>query len=237
MDIVYTLKPSLTNEELIYSLRSLCNIPHERVYFIGGCPVNLNKKYITHIPTEVQSTKYKTTTYNLSVAADLPELSEDFIWMNDDFFILHEIKNPKEELNLYKGTIRHVLEDFERRHGMLVNYMKGAQQTIEYLSTLGISNPLEYELHTPFIYNKQKTKQMLELPGIHEVPVLYKRSVYGNLYMNGGMQINDVKILRATKIDYGQFDARKFLSTSDITWNDVAPYLKSKFPDKSCYEL
>lgn len=37
-DIVYFVKESAKNEELRYSLRSLKNFPHGRVWFYGYCP-------------------------------------------------------------------------------------------------------------------------------------------------------------------------------------------------------
>lgn len=237
MDVVYTIKYAKVNEELVYSLRSLCNIPHDKVYFIGGCPYNLNHRYITWIPAATLATKYKTTTHNLEIAANLPKLSEEFIWMNDDFYILQKIKDPVAELNLNKGSLHDSLNEFIKRNGICTAYMTGAEQTMSYMKTLGIQNPLSYELHIPFIYNKSCVKTMLALKDIRKVPILYKRSVYGNLYYHNSTKTTDVKILRASKVDYTEWDKRKFLSSSDITWDRVKPYLEKKFKDKSIYEL
>ena len=237
MDIVYTVKYDKINEELFYSLRSLCNIPHDKVYIIGGCPYNLNLKHIKWIPAEALKTKYKTTTHNLEIAANLKELSEDFIWMNDDFYILQKIEDPITELNLCKGVLQKSLDEFLKRNGICTTYMTGAKQTLDYLKTLGLKNPLSYELHIPFIYNKSRIQTMLALKDIRKVPILYKRSVYGNLYYRNSTKTTDVKILRASKVDYAEWDKRKFLSSSDITWERVKPYLEKKFKDKSIYEL
>lgn len=237
MDIVYTVKSAKVNEELFYSLRSIRNIPHDNVYVIGGCPYNLNHKYIKWIPADTLETKYKTTTHNLEIAANLEKLSEDFIWMNDDFYILQKIEDPIKELNLNKGGLQESLDDFIKRNGVCTAYMTGAEQTLDYLKTLGIHNPLSYELHTPFIYNKSRVKTMLALEGIRKVPILYKRSVYGNMYYDNSVQVTDVKILRASIVDYAEWDKRKFLSSSDITWVRVKPYLEKRFKDKSIYEL
>lgn len=51
MDIVYLVKECRINEELTYSLRSLVNLPHDKVFLVGGCPTNIDKTKITHIPT------------------------------------------------------------------------------------------------------------------------------------------------------------------------------------------
>ena len=43
MDIVYLVKNSRTNDELTYSLRTLVNVPHDKVFLVGGCPDNIKK--------------------------------------------------------------------------------------------------------------------------------------------------------------------------------------------------
>ena len=48
-DIVYFVKNTEENEELVYSLRSVeKNFPYNRVWFFGGCPNGL--KPDVHIP-------------------------------------------------------------------------------------------------------------------------------------------------------------------------------------------
>lgn len=238
MDIVYTVKNTPTNEELIFSLRSLRNLPHDRVYFVGGCPANINRAKVKVVFTEVQATKYKSTTHNLAAAVEIKNLSENFIWMNDDFFILQKIEDPLKELNLNRGTIQQVMDSFlERNENRLTKYMYGAQQTLRYLQRIGIKDPLSYELHTPFIYNKHNVKQMFALSGIDRVPVLHKRSVYGNLFMKDSTYARDVKVLRATPVNFEEWSTRKFLSSSDITWGKVKPFLQSIFKEKCEYEL
>ena len=56
-DIVYFVKDTKINEELRYSLRSLKNFPHGKVWFYGGCPEGLKPDY--HIKIEQdQPTKW-----------------------------------------------------------------------------------------------------------------------------------------------------------------------------------
>lgn len=238
MDIVYTVKNTPTNEELIFSLRSLRNLPHDRVYFVGGCPANINRAKVKVVFTEVQATKYKSTTHNLAAAVEIKNLSENFIWMNDDFFILQKIEDPLKELNLNRGTIQQVTDSFlEKNENRLTKYMYGAQQTLRYLQRIGIKDPLSYELHTPFIYNKHNVRQMFALSGIDRVPILHKRSVYGNLFMKNSTYARDVKVLRATPVNFEEWSSRKFLSSSDITWSKVKPFLQARFKEVCEYEL
>lgn len=238
MDIVYTLKQSSKNEELTYSLRSLVNLPHDKIYFVGGHPSGINMHKIKYIPTPVLDSKYDTTTNNLCVISKLEELSDNFIWMNDDFYILQEIQNPVKELSLHKGFLTSNISEFKSRNGgKLTNYMRGVEHTCEYLKPLGVKLPLDYELHTPFIYNKYNVRSMFNLPGIFTVTSLQPRSVYGNLYTKHSIEHSDCKILRNTIVNYDKLSSWKFLSSSDQTWPKVKDFLSSKFKEKSEYEL
>ena len=79
MDIVYLLKDSDVNEELTFSLRSLKNIPHDKVFLVGGFPANIDSEKVYHIPTYQGLNKYNNTTNSLKTAANTKEISEDFI--------------------------------------------------------------------------------------------------------------------------------------------------------------
>lgn len=237
MDIVYTVKQERENEELTYSLRTLINLPHDRVYIVGGCPENINKAKITYVPTTTQSTKYKTTAVNLKVVSEIQDLSENFIWMNDDFFILQKISDPIKELNLCQIQMKEWVSSFIKRNLRLTQYMYGVKQTALYLNRIGIKNPVGYELHIPFIYNKSSVKTMFSLSGIDQVPLLQPRSVYGNMFLKDSVESKDVKILRNSVVDFSVIDKQKFLSSSDITWPKVKPYLQRKFKNKCVYEL
>lgn len=237
MDIVYTVKYTDKNEELIYSLRSLCNLPHDRVYFVGGCPEGINKKAIRHIPVPALEHKYDTTTNNLCEVCKLEELSDNFIWMNDDFFILQKIENPIKELYLNKGNMELSISSFLKRNGKLTSYMCGTEHTFKYLKSIGVKDPLNYELHTPYVYNKYNVRSMFNISGMISVPRIQPRSVYGNLYIKHSTTVSDCKIFRKTVVDYNELSTRKFLSSSDVTWPKVREFLDSRFKEKCKYEL
>ena len=46
LDVVYCVKELITNEELRYSLRSLRNLPHRKVWIFGGCPKWVNTEEV-----------------------------------------------------------------------------------------------------------------------------------------------------------------------------------------------
>lgn len=235
MDIVYLVKNCFQNEELTYSLRSLVNIPHDKVFIVGGCPFNINKTKIIHIPLCQTGTKYQNTTRNLETICLDKRLSEEFILMNDDFFILLPTEQPSVEFNLCRGFIKDVYEEYTQKYGDAGNaYIQGMRQTRLFLEDLGIKDPLSYELHIPIVMDKNKVLRAFSLPGIRSLKVLHKRSIYGNLFLEGSKVVADCKIRYKTeKIPTNS----KFLSSADDTWKYVKPFIHSKFPVKSEYEL
>ena len=236
MDIVYLVKECRQNNELTYSLRSLANLPHNKVFVVGGCPDNLDKtKVVYKAILQRKPTKYANTTNSLKTVCLEKELSDDFILMNDDFYILKKINDPATELNLCRGTISSVLEDYIKRyHNAQNSYIIGMQQTKTFLEDIGYNDPLSYELHIPMVINKQKFLDMFNLPHIDSIRVLHKRSLYGNLYLKNSSQINDVKVLTDYFYPLG---SDKFLSTEDDSFQRCRIYLDILFPNKSPYEL
>ena len=234
MDIVYLVKNCTENEELTYSLRSLVNLPHDKVFIVGGLPSNLNRDNLVHIQVIQGNNKYANTTHSLRTICQNNCLSDDFILMNDDFFVLEPIKDVVKELNLCRGKISDVIYDYQVRYGHLDNpYINGMKQTKIFLEDIGFKEPLSYELHIPIVMNKHKVLKMFDMPNLDSVRVLHKRSLYGNLYFKGSAVINDVKVLRNYFYPLG---SKKFVSTEDDTFYRVRPFLKSLFPEKSEYE-
>ena len=234
MDVVYLVKNSQYNEELIYSLRSLVNLPHDKVFIVGGCPSEIDKSKIIHIPTAQTGNKYKNTTTGLKTACEDIRLSQEFILMNDDFFVLKQINEPKEELNMCRGTISEVLCKMRSRHNTDGLYMTSMHQTDVYLQDIGFKEPLSYELHVPMVIDKTKFLRMFSLPYLTDSQLIHKRSIYGNLYLKDSKKIEDVKVYRDFFVPLG---SDKFLSTEDISFSRVKSYLGKLFPTKSPYEL
>lgn len=228
MDIVYTLRNNYDGEELIYSLRSLKNIPHDRVFLVGGCPSWAQN--IIHIPTEQTGTKWENSVSNIKTACKDSRLSDDFILMNDDFFIL-EPSTPQ-ELNKYHATVAKMLEGLGKKHPKPTPYMVGMAETRDLLFWLGKEEPRCYELHIPFVFNKNKFLEMFKIPGTDSIKCLQIRTLYGNLYMSGGEDMPDVKICDK-KGSPGQ--KGQFLSCSDSGFDFILPFLRQKFNNKTVY--
>lgn len=234
MDVVYLIKNSQYNEELIYSLRSLVNLPHDRVFLVGGCPCEIDGTKVQAVRLNQTGDKFKNTQNNLKFACEYVGISEDFILMNDDFFILKPIKDPATELNLCRGTILSVLTELRKRHGQDSPYMASMAQTMVYLQDLGYKEPLSYELHTPMVINKNKFLSVFSAPYIKSIRPGHQRSLYGNMFLKCSQKIGDVKFYRDFVFNPG---SDKFLSTEDNSWPIVKPKLEKLFPSKSEYEI
>lgn len=235
MDVVYILKESEKNEELIYSLRSLVNLPHNKIFCVGGCPKEINKNSIIHIKTIQNNNKYQNTLKGLEIVCSDERLSDNFILMNDDFFIISPVLNIEEELNLNWGTIEDSIKRYYTKHKSTNMWMKGLIETKDFLEKMGINNPLNFELHIPFILNKKEFLEMINLPNINFIKALQRRTMIGNLYKKNTIFSHDVKVFQKTNFNPKNFT--KFLSCSDKGFQVIKSYLQTKFPIKSNYEI
>jgi hypothetical protein len=155
--------------------------------------------------------------------------------MNDDFFIMEDIKDPVKELNLHRGLVDAVYADYEKRYGGVITpYAEGMMSTKDLLRGMGYVNPLSYELHIPIIMHKKNLQSMFNIPGLDALPVLHKRTLYGNLFLSNSEYTEDVKM------DMHHPDLpknTKFLSTSDMFFRRFKPFLFNIFDKPSEYEL
>jgi hypothetical protein len=225
MDVVYICRFH-DNNELKYSLRSLVNMNHDDVFIVGGKPTWYTGNY-----EEVRYTgsKYSHARANLEAIINNPNISDDFILMNDDFIIV----KPIGDLQVYNEGL---LKDKIDRYNAFAprsNYTKMLKDTYQYLLSRGIQKPLCYDLHVPMVMNKKLLSEALNTKKLW-------RSTYGNLNNIGGETIDDVKVYSLIgpepRIDYLNSDL-PFLSTQDDTFEEVKNNLLHElFPNKSQYE-
>ena len=233
VDIVYPIKKTNLNEELRYSLRSLINIPHNKVFIIGDLPEFVNEEEVYYIPSPKLESRYKTTTNHLKLAILKDNISKDFIWMNDDFFILKSI--TKKDLLLNRGLLRDQVASYHKYHNPLTKFDKLIENATLELKHLGFTNPISFELHCPIIINKENFKVIedkINSDALH----CCKRSVYGNYFMRDSKPIEDVKVLSNHIFKEDIQGKLPFISVSECCFNKVKPFLEKKFPNKCKYE-
>ena len=227
MDYVYFIRKG-DNEELRYSIRSvLKHTPDARIWVIGNKP----DWYVGNfIPTFDTLQKFDNIVTCCQAAADSREISDPFVWMNDDFFIVKPIESIPP---LHRGP----LKERSDRYALKVSVSKYNRllfQTYSKLVSLGIEEPLDYDVHIPLVMHKEKLQEALQYG-------LLPRSFYGNLANIGGEETIDVKVYHDRVNQFKSYDFRNgespFISTEDTSFKMVYDeLLKNMFPDPSEYE-
>ena len=226
MDVVYICREG-NNEELRYSIRSVVkNLKHDNIWVVGGIPGWYTGN---HVRIRQSNTKYKNAVTNLTSICNNPEISDTFILMNDDFYIMNRVDDVP---YMHGGLIEDkVVDHLFTQHD---SYLRMLMQTDKTIIKKTGSPGVNYELHVPMIMNKKKLSSVLKLNGLW-------RSLYGNIYGVGGIKTQDVKVYGAQRNNRVSYDYRTslgdYLSSNDdsfdILINDV---LADVFPDKSQYE-
>ena len=229
MDVFYPLRADPINAPLRYSLRALCqNFPVDNVWVAGYKPDWLVG--VGYMPTHQRGTKHQNSTANLLTGCFNAAMADDFVLMNDDFFILE----PVEEIEtLHRGRVADVLLDYAYRG----SYRHGMAQTAALMHELGVADPLSYELHVPMVLNRRRMVEALHI-GLEAMPrlemtALHKRSLYGNLFNVGGREVGDVKI----KERHGPLPKGPYVSTSPGSWvGRPGKRIRNRFPEPSKFE-
>ena len=221
-DVVYVVRPGERNEELRWSLRSLSNLPHGRVWIAGYRP-----KWVTgveHIPTSSRPGGHQNAKANLRAACEHPEVSESFVYMNDDFFVMEPLK---ELPVMHRGSLAEAI----RSATMANAYTRAMRQTLEILAKRGFAEPLMYDLHAPMTVTKAG---MLEALALCRSANDQERTLFGNINAVGGERGRNYKTRRGEK----GWESWPFLSTNDSTFTTlpVGEHIRTTFPDQSVYE-
>lgn len=228
MNFVYICKDG-ENEELRYSIRSVVkNTNNPKIWVVGGKP----DWYVgNHISVLQNQHKYQNALNNLRAACASEEIPEDFILMNDDFYITNKIN----EVKIYNNGL---LEDQINQYhdiGVRSTYLQRLGKTYAYLQRRNIPNPISYELHVPMPMKKSKLITILE----ENYSTLW-RSKYGNTFNIGGETVKDVKVHKSgllAALSYNQDKEQiPYLSSADTSFMFLLDYLTTNFSEKSTYE-
>lgn len=227
-DVVYTYKRWVADWiELRYSLRSLENLKHWNVFIIWDKPTWA--KNIIHIPMSDASNKYINVRRKCAKMSLDKRISEDFILMNDDFYIL----KPIDKLWYYiRWTMEDSLDEIEKTVWRTTFY--------EAINTVYKMYP-EWDcfaVHAPIIFNKKKLYDIMKK---YWHKHFCKRSLYCNYYNIEWEPlkwwITDCKIWWDKELTVN--DEREFMSSNDDIEKreDIIKFLNKKFPHKSKYEV
>lgn len=221
-DVVYVCGPQV-GEELRYSLRSLANLRHGRVWIVGHRP---DWARVEHVAVEQCAGKYANVLANIKAALAEPRISDPFLLFNDDFFVMQ----PADDVPvMHCGTVTERLScrsDMPR--GQYRADLVAAQKLLQ---SRGHADPLCYDLHVPMVVDKRRLRETLDVVGGSR---MLWQTVHGNLHRLGGTFHPDAKVRSLT--DEGPDGP--FLSTSDKTFphGAVGRRIRKAFPERSPYE-
>lgn len=212
MDVVYVYKKN-GSHELKWSLKSLKNVPHRNVYIVADeCDEDaiiispMKHKWHSKSAYHDQIDKMLTATY-------IPDLSDDFILMNDDFFIMEKWK-PQ---NYYRGSLETHLQSRRTRD----TYSNSLLETKRYLEGRNLDTR-SFELHAPFVFNKNKLRDLINGLDFNGRTRYQIRSVYGNTYDIPAEYRIDMK-------NPALFQGLDLISTNERTFlYEIGDYIREK---------
>ena len=209
MDVLYTLgKGSLyENAEIKQSVKLLNrHVDYDRLFIIGEEP-NLGGKY-EFIPFKDQLTRTNNVFLKLVKICEETDISENFLYMMDDVFILKDI-----DIDHYPMYHSGELKDYERPD----SYKRELMNTKEFL--LKHNKPtLDFGVHCPIVYNKKK---IMEIDSFYWKEVngknnqLNPRILYGNYTEGNKVFTKDCKLIR----DYPMEELKEMLK--DKEWFSI----------------
>lgn len=234
IDIVYPLKKSAWNKEILFSLRSL-----ER-YFTDPCQVHICGDYKPSWLNEknINYHYFKRNSNNSTEQNTAPVLQwacnkfTSFIWMCDDIYFL---KDTSVKDLLPHPTIGNLSQRKDRGNG---RWAKLLFSTVDMLSAVGVSPVWNYSTHTPLLYNSKAMLSYGERFPIFTGNVLHE-TIYYNLFdSKKPLQLKDKAgfYTKGLPIDLENSKYR-FLNHDDRGLSlELKQAIETKFNIKSKYE-
>jgi hypothetical protein len=212
VNVCYYVRPSRHNEALRYSLRSLVNLPHERVWLVGHKPDWVTG--VEHIDMRPVGSPQSNAIALLRAACEA--VSGRFVVMNDDFYVMEPTSVP----SWHAGPLS---ERVRTAAGAYRNHLRAASERLP-------SDALAWTLHIPVVVESDALADVLSGLG-GKVPPEW-RTMYGNLTGATGERAADVKVRRRSD----PVPAGPFLSSSAGSFGTLLPLLRKRFPQPSGYE-
>jgi len=217
-------------KELNYAIRSLqlnLNCIGD-IFIVGKKTSSLNGfKWIRCHDDTSSKFKERNIYRKILAACNHPDVSEDFIFTNDDIYL----RNSFDVDNLpfyHKGDL---LNTMSKNRG---DYRKSLNHTRKYLLSNDKST-LDFDTHFPIVYNKKKFFDTFVCKSLNwDIPFGYViKSIYCNMNGIEGEFGGDCKVQE--KLTYEQIKAkvngRSFFSTSDGSINDdMIRFLEEQYP-------
>lgn len=229
-DVVYPVKLTRNgNRELRLSLRSLSNIPHRNVYVVAPERIEWLSDDVRFIECPDDHVSYENVNRKLLAACSVADLSENFVYMNDDIFIMQKMTEiPYWALS---STLQTRLDEYKVA-GMGI-YEQDLMKTKRFLESDGYPT-IDFESHSPIVFDKYILKGVL----LQNIRLGHRHTLYGNITAKIPTYLDkDFKLYFTDgKIDENQ----PIISTIEKAFTRncaVSRYLENKFANKSIYEV
>lgn len=234
-DIIIPLnnKSPFNNAELRYCLRGIEKYASgvRQVFIVGDCPNFL--KNVVHIPFREKSNKEFNIMSKIVEACKHEDVSDDFLFFNDDHFLLRPI-----DASAYPNYFDGNLIDWDNGKRMYDPYKESVHNTMNVLHRAELPSR-HFDIHCPIIYNKDK----FMLTMMHydwDVRSGYViKSLYANTNKVAATPMKDLKISAGRHIYQiaELIKDRHVFSIGDAGLNDdMRKLLDEIYPDKSKYE-
>lgn len=222
-------------EELRYAIRSWEeHIGELELFTVGPAqPDFLKNKHPHLMVSPTRTTRWASITNALIAASKDPRLADEFVYMNDDIYLLGSY-DP--DLAFYQGTLEEKIESFgDARYD---SYRMSIQATLSTLQQVtGRKTFLNFETHTPLVLKKSQLVEAAKLAEASSVP-LQLRSLAVNLSTPKVMWVgleSDVKVRESGPV----IDSwpHLILSSQDSVFDRVRGLLEERFPKPAKAEL
>lgn len=197
MDIVYPLGNGSRwqNRELFYSILSV--IKHlkgfNNIYIIGAkpdwslFPAPIANAKIIHIPHKDIYTKDTNICYKILRACEIKELSNDFVFMNDDVFFCNDI-HVNDIPDSWVGTlIKRSKQSDNTEYGKLL-------LSTHHILSINKKPVKDFDGHMPIVFNKFLFPAIAKKYNWHSKPGYVVKSIYFNHLNLEGTEMRDLKI-------------------------------------------
>jgi len=229
MDLVYIVKTSAPIEsynELRFSIRSMeRNLVFENLVIVGGIPSFL--KNIKRLPVpDSEGHKYPNVAKKILRLLEYENITEDFIYCNDDFFLL---KYYGFVPYLHKGLLRNWIENYPFRKGIYYEQIVDVYEKFP--------NGKFFEVHFPIVFNKANLWKIIKKYGMAEKKIMVMlRTYYCNELGIDGEETRDYKIYNISQLE--EYKNAPFISTTDQTAmsSEFKTFIYNRFPQKSKFE-
>lgn len=230
MDIVIPLgkQSPYQNKELRYCLRliekHLKN--YRNIYIVGELPNWLTN--VIHIPASDTSSHEVNIKNKILIACEHPDISEDFIFFNDDHFLIKDVDAL---------TYPYYYCDDLHRKVIGAMYRQSCNNTRNILEHNNLPI-LHYDIHAPIIYNKSMFKKIMEAYDWNVRSGYIIKSLYCNTLKVMGEVMTDLKV--NTPVDQFALQSsligRHVFSCGDSGFPSCDKYL-NEITKKSKYEI